>query len=275
MLNALRSARLNAEQVDYLNAHGTSTRSATSTRPTRSSWRSGGGAAHRRQLDQVDDGSPAGRRGGSSPCSRSWRCTTSLPPTINIFNQDPECDSTTAPTRRDMPIDVALKNSFGFGGTTARSSQACLKPPPSASICRFAHRAAHPRRRAVADPGGCGRLRAGGAAGSVVAEIGAALASIGAVVLSFVGDGGRRVPACRQRRGQISAGGDGASSRRPFDTAAGTSSACRRGRAARHLAGFDVASHWRRLLWRAAGSAAVGRWQTSASDCELNEPAPV
>jgi 3-oxoacyl-[acyl-carrier-protein] synthase II len=40
------------------------------------------------------------------------------PPTINIFNQDPECDlDYCANTARDMPIGVALKNSFGFGGT--------------------------------------------------------------------------------------------------------------------------------------------------------------
>ena len=40
------------------------------------------------------------------------------PPTINIFNQDPECDlDYCANTARDMRIDVALKNSFGFGGT--------------------------------------------------------------------------------------------------------------------------------------------------------------
>ena len=40
------------------------------------------------------------------------------PPTINIFNQDPECDlDYCANTARDMKIDVALKNSFGFGGT--------------------------------------------------------------------------------------------------------------------------------------------------------------
>jgi len=40
------------------------------------------------------------------------------PPTINIFNQDPECDlDYCANTARDMHIDVAIKNNFGFGGT--------------------------------------------------------------------------------------------------------------------------------------------------------------
>ena len=41
-----------------------------------------------------------------------------VPPTINLFNQDPECDlDYCANTARDMKIDVALKNNFGFGGT--------------------------------------------------------------------------------------------------------------------------------------------------------------
>ena len=41
-----------------------------------------------------------------------------VPPTINIFNQDPECDlDYCANTARDMKMDVALKNNFGFGGT--------------------------------------------------------------------------------------------------------------------------------------------------------------
>ena len=60
--------------------------------------------------------------GGGRPrsrYSRCWRCIDQVsPPTINIFNQDPECDlDYCANEARQMRIDVAISNSFGFGGT--------------------------------------------------------------------------------------------------------------------------------------------------------------
>ena len=115
------NAGINADQVEYLNAHGTSTPLGDIERDQRRQARvrrpreEAGG-----QLDQVDDRPPARRRrrhrGG---VHGAGACTTrSSPPTINIFNQDPECDlDYCANTAREMKIDVALKNSFGFGGT--------------------------------------------------------------------------------------------------------------------------------------------------------------
>ena len=121
MMAALRNAGVNADQVQYVNAHGTSTPLGDVERDQRDQARvrrpreEAGG-----QFDQVDDRPPAGRRRRHrSRCSPCWRCITrSSPPTINIFNQDPECDlDYCANTARDMKIEYAVKNNFGFGGT--------------------------------------------------------------------------------------------------------------------------------------------------------------
>jgi len=106
MIEALRSAGVNADQVDYLNAHGTST-------PL--------GDINETQAIKAALGAAAGRVVVNS--TKSMTAVLALyhqvsPPTINIFNQDPECDlDYCANAARQMRIEVALKNSFGFGGT--------------------------------------------------------------------------------------------------------------------------------------------------------------
>jgi 3-oxoacyl-[acyl-carrier-protein] synthase II len=120
MLNALRSAHLNADQVDYLNAHGTST-PLGDINETNAIKLALGDAA--RQIVVNSTKSMTGHLLGGAGGVESVFTVLAVhhqvsPPTINIFNQDPESDlDYCANTARDMPIDVALKNSFGFGGT--------------------------------------------------------------------------------------------------------------------------------------------------------------
>jgi 3-oxoacyl-[acyl-carrier-protein] synthase II len=120
MLNALRSARLNAQQVDYLNAHGTST-PLGDINETNAIKLALGDAAQRIVVNSTKSmtGHLLGGAGGVESVFTVLAVHHQVsPPTINIFNQDPECDlDYCANTARDMPIDVALKNSFGFGGT--------------------------------------------------------------------------------------------------------------------------------------------------------------
>ena len=120
MLNALRSARLNADQVDYLNAHGTST-PLGDINETNAIKLALGDAARQIVVNSTKSmtGHLLGGAGGVESVFTVLAVHHQIsPPTINIFNQDPECDlDYCANTARDMPIEVALKNSFGFGGT--------------------------------------------------------------------------------------------------------------------------------------------------------------
>jgi len=120
MLNALRSARLNADQVDYLNAHGTST-PLGDINETNAIKLALGDAARRIVVNSTKSmtGHLLGGAGGVESVFTVLAVHHQIsPPTINIFNQDPECDlDYCANTARDMPIEIALKNSFGFGGT--------------------------------------------------------------------------------------------------------------------------------------------------------------
>jgi 3-oxoacyl-[acyl-carrier-protein] synthase II len=120
MLNALRSARLNVDQVDYLNAHGTST-PLGDINETNAIKLALGDAAQRIVVNSTKSmtGHLLGGAGGVESVFTVLAVHHQVsPPTINIFNQDPECDlDYCANTARDMPIGVALKNSFGFGGT--------------------------------------------------------------------------------------------------------------------------------------------------------------
>jgi len=120
MRNALRDAGLNAEQIDYINAHGTSTPAGDigETQAMKSAL-----GAHAYKLAVSSTKSMTGHMLGAAGGIEAVFTALSLkhqiaPPTINLENQDPECDLDYVPnTARDMKIEYALSNSFGFGGT--------------------------------------------------------------------------------------------------------------------------------------------------------------
>ncbi|HMS27415.1 MAG TPA: beta-ketoacyl-ACP synthase II [Burkholderiaceae bacterium] len=120
MLNALNNAGINADQVDYINAHGTST-PLGDLNETNAIKAALGEAARNTVVNSTKSmtGHLLGGAGGiESVFSVLALHHQKSPPTINIFNQDPECDlDYCANTARDMKIDVAVKNNFGFGGT--------------------------------------------------------------------------------------------------------------------------------------------------------------
>ncbi len=120
MLNAMRNAGVNADQVDYLNAHGTST-PLGDINESNAIKAALGDHAHKIVVNSTKSmtGHLLGGAGGiESVFTVLAMHHQKSPPTINIFNQDPECDlDYCANTARDMKIDVALKNNFGFGGT--------------------------------------------------------------------------------------------------------------------------------------------------------------
>ncbi|MFN3886380.1 MAG: beta-ketoacyl-ACP synthase II [Aquabacterium sp.] len=120
MLNALRNAGLNADDVQYLNAHGTSTPlgDVNETNAIKLAF-----GDHAKKLVVNSTKSMTGHLLGGAGGIESVFTVLAIhnqisPPTINIFNQDPECDlDYCANTAREMKIDAALKNNFGFGGT--------------------------------------------------------------------------------------------------------------------------------------------------------------
>ena len=120
MVAALRSAGVNADEVSYLNAHGTST-PLGDVNETNAIKAALGDAARRIVVNSTKSmtGHLLGGAGGVESVVTALAVHHQVsPPTINIFNQDPECDlDYCANTAREMRIDVALKNSFGFGGT--------------------------------------------------------------------------------------------------------------------------------------------------------------
>jgi len=120
MENALRNARLNPDQVDYINAHGTST-PAGDVVETRAIKQVFGNHAKRLAVSSTKSmlGHMLGAAGGvEAILSILAICDQVAPPTINLQNPDPECDLDYIPHEtRPMRIDVALSNSFGFGGT--------------------------------------------------------------------------------------------------------------------------------------------------------------
>jgi 3-oxoacyl-[acyl-carrier-protein] synthase II len=120
MLNALRNAEVNVDQVDYVNAHGTSTPlgDVNETKAIKAAL-----GDHAAKILVSSTKSMTGHLLGGAGGIESVFTALSVyhqkvPPTINLDSQDPECDlDYCANTARDVKIDVAIKNNFGFGGT--------------------------------------------------------------------------------------------------------------------------------------------------------------
>lgn len=120
MTNALKNAGLNTSDVDYINAHGTST-PLGDIAETVAVKRCFGDHAKKLVVNSTKSltGHLLGAAGGIEAIFSALAIHHQIaPPTINIFDQDPQCDlDYVANTARDMKIDVAMSNSFGFGGT--------------------------------------------------------------------------------------------------------------------------------------------------------------
>jgi 3-oxoacyl-[acyl-carrier-protein] synthase II len=120
MLAALRNGGLNADEVQYLNAHGTSTPLGDSNE-TAAVKAAFGDHAYKLAVNSTKSmhGHLLGAAGGVEAAITVLALHHQVsPPTINLVNPDPACDLDYVPnTAREMRIDVALSNSFGFGGT--------------------------------------------------------------------------------------------------------------------------------------------------------------
>ncbi len=120
MVSALANAGVNADQVDYVNAHGTSTPLGDINETNAIKLALGD---HARKAVVNSTKSMTGHLLGGAGGIESVFTVLAVhhqksPPTINIVNPDPECDlDYCANTARDLKIDVAVKNNFGFGGT--------------------------------------------------------------------------------------------------------------------------------------------------------------
>ena len=120
MRNAMQNAGINVDAVEFINAHGTSTPLGDSNETNAIKAAFGD---HASKLVVNSTKSMTGHLLGGAGGLESVFTVLSIynqvsPPTINIFNQDPECDlDFCANTARDMKIEYALKNNFGFGGT--------------------------------------------------------------------------------------------------------------------------------------------------------------
>lgn len=120
MKSAMNNAGINSDQVDYINAHGTST-PLGDLAETKGIKRTFGDHAKKLVVNSTKSmtGHLLGGAGGLEAVISVLAVHNQIsPPTINIFNQDPECDlDFCANIARKMPINIAVKNSFGFGGT--------------------------------------------------------------------------------------------------------------------------------------------------------------
>ncbi|SFE32126.1 beta-ketoacyl-ACP synthase II [Nitrosomonas sp. Nm166] len=120
MVNALKNAGINTADVDYINAHGTSTPlgDIAETIAVKRCFED-----HANKLAVSSTKSMTGHLLGAAGGVEAVFSTLAIhhqiaPPTINLVNQDPQCGLDYVPnTARDMHINVALSNSFGFGGT--------------------------------------------------------------------------------------------------------------------------------------------------------------
>ena len=120
MQMALRKAGVRPDQIDYINAHGTSTpiNDPTETRAVKKTF---GDHAYKLAMSSTKSmtghllGAAGGLEAGISALAVYHQVA---PPTINLVDPDPACDLDYVPnTLRKMPISYALSNSFGFGGT--------------------------------------------------------------------------------------------------------------------------------------------------------------
>ena len=120
MVSALSNAGINSDQVDYVNAHGTST-PLGDLAETIALKRALGDHAYKVVVSSTKSmtGHLLGGAGGLESVFTVMALKNQIaPPTINLFNQDPACDlDYCANVARPMPINIAVKNSFGFGGT--------------------------------------------------------------------------------------------------------------------------------------------------------------
>ncbi len=120
MLTALKHAEINKNEIDYINAHGTSTPlgDLNETNAIKETFND-----HAKNLVVNSTKSMTGHLLGGAGGIESVFTALAIhhqisPPTINIFNQDPECDLDYCPNEaREIEIKAALKNNFGFGGT--------------------------------------------------------------------------------------------------------------------------------------------------------------
>ena len=119
---ALQSARLNPEDVGYINAHGTATQlnDLAETRAIKTAF---GELAH--QIPISSTKSMTGHMMGATGALEALFCIQAvreniLPPTIHLQNPDPDCDLDYVPNvAREVPVQTAISNAFGFGGHNA------------------------------------------------------------------------------------------------------------------------------------------------------------
>jgi 3-oxoacyl-[acyl-carrier-protein] synthase II len=120
MVAALRDARIEADKIGYVNAHGTSTPLGDRAETTAIKRTFG---AHAKSLAISSTKSTTGHMLGAAGAAEAVFSVMALkeqviPPTINLENRDPDCDlDYTANVAREMDLEYALSNSFGFGGT--------------------------------------------------------------------------------------------------------------------------------------------------------------
>ncbi len=116
---ALKDGNINPEQIDYINAHGTST-AANDVTETKAIKKALGKKAYNVAISSTKSmtGHLLGGSGGIEAVATALAIAEGkIPPTINLFDPDPECDLDYVPKlSRSAAIEVALSNSFGFGG---------------------------------------------------------------------------------------------------------------------------------------------------------------
>jgi 3-oxoacyl-[acyl-carrier-protein] synthase II len=122
MQMAMKEAGLNRDEIDYINAHGTSTQ-LNDEMETNAVKAALGPDATATPLSSIKSmiGHLIGAAGAVEAAATAMTLSTGvLPPTINLENPDPKCDLDYVPqVAREAPVTCALSNSFGFGGQNA------------------------------------------------------------------------------------------------------------------------------------------------------------